>query len=95
MLAGVIMGFNSGLDLLFGALVVLIPSFWVALSLTAHRPGNGAVWVGLGRYTLAAIGFAVLFVLRPSSAPVMVLLGSIMALLLPPIVLVWQQRGRK
>jgi hypothetical protein len=95
MLAGVIAGFDGGLDLLLGALVVLIPSVWVALSLTAHRPAGGAVWVGLARYTLAAVGFALLFALRPRSAPAMVLLGSIMALLIPPIVLMWQQRRRK
>ena len=31
-------GFDGGLDLGLGALVVLAPSFWVALSLTARRP---------------------------------------------------------
>lgn len=86
---------DAGLDLLLGALVVLIPSIWVALSLTARRPGGGSVWMGLARYTAAAVGFAVLFTVRPSSAPEMVLLGSVLALLIPPIVLVRQQRHNK
>ncbi len=91
-LAGVLKGFDGGLDLVLGSLVVLVPSFWVALSLTARRSAGGAVWMGLARYTAAAVGFALLFALRPSSSPGMVLLGSILALLIPPIVLAWQQR---
>lgn len=91
-LAGVLRGFDGGLDLVLGSLVVLVPSCWVALSLTARRSAGGAVWMGLARYTAAAVGFALLFALRPSSSPEMVLLGSILALLIPPIVLAWQQR---
>lgn len=93
--AGVVRGFDGGLDLVLGALVVLVPAFWVALSLTARRSAGGAVLMGLARYTAAVVGFALLFALRPSSSPGMVLLGSILALLLPPIVLVWQQRPSK
>jgi hypothetical protein len=87
-------GFDEGLDLMLGALVVLTPSLWMALSLTARRPGGSAVWIGFARYTAAAVGFAVLFALRPNSSPERVLLGSILALLIPPIVLAWQQRSR-
>ena len=94
-LAGVLRGFDGGLDLVLGSLVVLVPGFWVALSLTARRSASGAVWMGLARYTAAAVGFALLFALRPSSSPGMVLLGSILALLIPPIVLAWQQRPSK
>ena len=94
-LAGVLRGFDGGLDLVLGSLVVLVPSFWVALSLTARRSAGSAVWMGLARYTAAAVGFALLFALRPSSSPGMVLLGSILALLIPPIVLAWQQRPSK
>ena len=93
--AGVMESFDGGLDLVLGAVVVLVPSFWVALSLTAGRSAGGAVWMGLARYTAAAIGFALLFALRPSSSPEMVLLGSILALLITPIALAWQQRPRK
>ena len=93
--AGVMESFDGGLDLVLGAVVVLVPSFWVALSLTTRRSASGAVWLGLVRYTAAAIGFALLFALRPSSSPGMVLLGSILALLIPPIVLAWQQRPGK
>ena len=94
-LAGVLRGFDGGLDLVLCAVVVLVPSFWVALSLTTRRSASGAVWLGLVRYTAAAIGFALLFALRPSSSPGMVLLGSMLALLIPPIVLAWQQRPDK
>ena len=94
-LAGVLKGFDGGLDLVLGSLVVLVPSCWVALSLTARRSAGGAVWMGLARYTAAAVGFALLFALRPSSSPEMVLLGSILALLISPIVLAWQQRPSK
>ena len=93
--AGVVRGFDGGLDLVLGAMVVLLPSFWVALSLTARRSTGGAVWMGLVRYTAAAVGFALLFALRPSSSPGMVLLGSMLALLIPPIALAWQQRPGK
>ena len=94
-LAGVVRGFDVGLDLVLGALVVLVPSFWVALSLTARRSAGSAVWMGLARYTAAAVGFALLFALRPSSSPGMVLLGSILALLIPPIALARRQRPSK
>ena len=93
--AGVMESFDGGLDLVLGAVGVLVPSFGVALSLTTRRSASGAVWLGLVRYTAAAIGFALLFALRPSSSPGMVLLGSILALLIPPIVLAWQQRPSK
>ena len=94
-LAGVLRGFDGGLDLLLGSLVVLVPSCWVALSLTARRSAGSAVWMGLARYTAAAVGFALLFALRPSSSPGMVLLGSILALLIPPIALARRQRPSK
>ena len=90
--AGVMESFDGGLDLVLGAVVVLVPSFWVALSLTARGPRGGAVWTGLARYVGAAVGFALLFALRPSSSPGMVLLGSMLALLIPPVILAGRQR---
>ena len=92
LLCGAMKGLDRGLDLGLGALVVLVPSFWVALSLTARGPGGGAVWTGLARYVGAAVGFALLFALRPSSSPGMVLLGSMLALLIPPVILAGRQR---
>ena len=47
--AGVMESFDGGLDLVLGAVVVLVPSFWVALSLTTRRSASGAVWLGLVR----------------------------------------------
>ena len=90
--AGVFRGLNTSLDMLLGAAVVLLPSAWVAMSLTSGRSMISPIWLGLARYSLAAAGFAVLFVLRPNSEPLSVLAGSALALVLPPIVVVWHQR---
>ena len=92
LVAGVFRGFSSSLDMLLGAAVVLLPSAWVATSLTSGRSLINPIWLGLARYSLAAAGFAVLFVLRPDSEPLSVLAGSALALVLPPAVVVWRQR---
>ena len=94
LVAGVFRGFNTSLDMLLGAAVVLLPSAWVATSLTSGRSVISPIWLGFARYSLAAAGFAVLFVLRPDSEPLSVLAGSALALGLPPAVLVWHQRGQ-
>ena len=62
LVAGVFRGFNTSLDMLLGAAVVLLPSVWVATSLTSGRSVISPIWLGLARYSLAAAGFAVLFV---------------------------------
>jgi hypothetical protein len=92
LVAGVFRGFNTSLDMLLGAAVVLLPSVWVATSLTSGRSVISPIWLGLARYSLAAAGFAILFVLRPDSGPLSVLAGSALALVLPPVVVVWHQR---
>ena len=92
LVAGVFRGFTTSLDMLLGAAVVLMPSAWVATSLTSGRSMISPIWVGFARYSLAAAGFAVLFVLRPDSEPLSVLAGSAVALAVPPAVLVWRQR---
>ena len=94
MVAGVFRGFTTSLDMLLGAAVVLMPSAWVATSLTSGRSMISPIWVGFARYSLAAAGFAVLFVLRPDSEPLSVLAGSTLALVLPPAVVMWHQRRR-
>jgi len=90
--AGVFWGFQTSLDMLMGAAVILVPSVWVAASLTSGRSVMSPIWMGLARYSLAAVGFAMVFALRPESGPVAVLAGSALALLLPPLMVVWQQR---
>lgn len=92
LIAGIIRGFNTSIDMLLGAAVVLLPSVWVATSLTSGRSMISPILLGLSRYSLAAAGFAVLFVLRPDSGPLGVLAGSAVALVMPPAVLVWHQR---
>ena len=92
LVAGVFRGFNTSLDMLLGAAVVLLPSAWVVTSLTSGRSMISPIWLGLARYSLAAAGFAMLFVLRPGSEPLSVLAGSALALVLPPAVVVWHQR---
>ncbi len=82
-LAGAISGVRISLDMLLGACVVLLPSGWMALSLTSERSAFSPVWLGAARYGLATMGFAVLFALRPDSEPLAVLAGSAIALLLP------------
>jgi len=90
--AGAIWGFHTSLDMLMGAAVVLVPSAWVAASLTAGRSVISPIWMGLARYSLAGVGFAIVFALRPESGPIAVLAGSVLALLLPPLTVVWHQR---
>ena len=90
--AGVFRDFQMSLDMLMGAAVILVPSVWVAVSLTSGRSVISPIWMGLARYSLATVGFAMVFALRPQSSPVAVLAGSALALLLPPLMVVWQQR---
>ena len=90
---GLFRGLNTSLDMLFGGAVVLLPTLWVAMNLTSGRSIFGPVWLGLARYTLAGVGFAVLFAVRPNSQPLVVLAGSCAALVLPSVLLFWRQRG--
>ena len=83
---------QMSLDMLMGAAVILVPRVWVAVSLTSGRSVISPIWMGLARYSLATVGFAMVFALRPQSSPVAVLAGSALALLLPPLMVVWQQR---
>jgi len=81
--AGAIYGVHISLDMLLGAVVVLLPTGWVVLSLTSARSTFSPIWLGLARYSLAALGFATLFAMRPGSYPLAVLAGSAMGLFLP------------
>ena len=90
---GLFRGLNNSLDMLFGGAVVLLPTLWVAMNLTSGRSIFGPVWLGLARYTLAGVGFAALFAVRPNSQPLAVLAGSGAALVLPSVLLFWRQRS--
>ena len=91
MVAGVFRGFSMSLDMLMGA-AVLLPSVWVAVSLTSGRSVISPIWLGLARYSLATVGFAMLFRAAARSEPRSVLAGSAIGLFLPPLMVVWQQR---
>jgi hypothetical protein len=80
---GVKAGVHIFLDMVLGAIVVLAPSGWMVLSLTSERSAVSPVWLGVARYGLAAVGFAALFAIRPTSDPLAVLAGSAVALFLP------------
>ena len=90
---GLFRGLNTSLDMLFGGAVVLLPTLWVAMNLTSGRSIFGPIWLGLARYTLAGVGFAALFAVRPNSQPLAVLAGSGAALVLPSVLLFWRQRS--
>ena len=90
---GLFRGLNTSLDMLFGGAVVLLPTLWVAMNLTSGRSIFGPVWLGLARYTLTGVGFAALFAARPNSQPLAVLAGSVAALVLPSVLLIWRQRS--
>ncbi len=81
--AGTAAGVHISLDIMLGAVVVLLPTGWLALSLTSARSALSPIWFGLARYSLAALGFAALFALRPGSHPLAVLAGSAVGLFLP------------
>ena len=49
--AGVFWGFQTSLDMLMGAAVILVPSVWVAASLTSGRSVMSPIWMGLARYS--------------------------------------------
>ena len=85
-------GLNTSLDMLLGGAVVLLPTLWVAMSLTSGRSIFGPVWLG-SPVTLAGVGFAALFAVRPNSHPLAVLAGSGAALVLPSVLLFWRQRS--
>ena len=90
---GLFRGLNTSLDMLLGGAVVLLPTLWVAMNLTSGWSIFGPVWLGLARYTLAGVGFAALFAVRPNSQPLAVLAGSGAALVLPSVLLFWRQRS--
>ena len=95
---GVNAGVHISLDMLLGAVVVLVPSGWMVLSLTSERSAFSPVWLGVARYGLATVGFAALFAFRPTSDPLAVLAGSAVALFLPSALIAnnkWSgQQGR-
>ncbi|GIR70081.1 MAG: hypothetical protein CM15mP74_13320 [Halieaceae bacterium] len=72
---GFLRGLDTSLDMLLGGAVVLLPTLWVAMNLTSGRSIFGPVWLGLARYTLAGVGFAALFAVRPNSQPLAVWLA--------------------
>ena len=72
--------------------VVLLPTLWVAVSVTSGHSAVNPALMGLARYTLAGLGFAALFALRPTSEPLPVLAGSMASLVLPSVLLLWRQR---
>ena len=92
LLVGFLQGLEASIDIVLGGTIVLLPTLWVAVSLTSGRSAVNPALMGLARYTLAGIGFAALFSLRPSSDPLPVLAGSLAALVLPSVFLMWRQR---
>ena len=86
-------GVRISLDMFMGAVVVLLPTGWVALSLTSARSTLSPIWLGLARYSLAALGFAALFAMRPGSHPLAVLAGSAMGLFLPAALVARNKRA--
>ena len=92
LLAGLLRGLHTFFDIVLGSAVVLLPTLWVAVSVTSGRSAVSPTLMGLARYTLAGIGFAALFALRPSSELLPVLVGSMASLVLPSALLMWRQR---
>ena len=92
LLAGFLRGLQTFFDIVLGSAVVLLPSLWVAVSVTSGHSAVSPALMGLARYTLAGLGFAALFALRPSSEPLPVLAGSMASLVLPSVLLLWRQR---
>ena len=90
LVAGLFWGARATQDVLCGAAIVLFPSIWVALCLTSGRGLVFPVWLAATRFGLAGCGFAVLFALRPDSQLIAVLVGSVFALFVPPLLLLWQ-----
>ena len=68
LLAGLLLGLQTFFDIVLGSAVVLLPSLWVAVSVTSGHSAVSPALMGLARYTLAGLGFAALFALRPSSS---------------------------
>ena len=92
LLAGFLWGQQTFFDIVLGGAVVLLPTLWVAVSVTSGRSAVSPALMGLARYTLAGIGFAALFALRPNSESLPVLAGSMASLVLPSAVLKWRRR---
>ena len=92
LLAGFLLGLQTFFDIVLGSAVVLLPTLWVAVSVTSGHSAVSPALMGLARYTLAGLGFASLFALRPSSEPLPVLAGSMASLVLPSVLLLWRQR---
>ena len=91
LLAGFLRGLQTFFDIVLGSAVVLLPTLWVAVSVTSGHSAVNPALMGFARYTLAGLGFAALFALRPTSEPLPVLAGSMASLVLPSVLLLWRQ----
>jgi hypothetical protein len=54
--AGAIHGVRISLDMVLGAVVVLLPSGWVAVSLTSERSVLSPIWLRVGALQFGNIG---------------------------------------
>ena len=92
LLLGSAVGFFWGIkvmyDLLLGAVIICVVSAWTALRITSDKSLMSPILMGMARYSLVGLGFAMLFMVRPNSMLLAVLAGSSLALALPIFLLV-------
>ena len=82
---GLFWGFTLAVDFLVGAAVVTLPNMWVVAKGFFGRPLGTMIALGLTKYALAGLGFAVWFAVAPDSNALLVLAGSATVLLITPI----------
>ncbi len=75
-----------------GVMIVVLPDAWVAHQLTTGRHYLPVV-LGLSKYVLSGVGFAVLFAFMPETPVIWVLAGAVTAILGIPIAFTVLQKG--
>ena len=73
-------GFQAGVDLFLGGLVVILPQSWLAYQLGSQRWSGKPAVLAFAKYSLAGAGFAALFALKTPINGLAVLAGAVIAI---------------
>lgn len=67
LLAAVVSTFGLAVDIAAGVLIAALPQCWFVVRGTRSREIGAAAVLAMGKYSLAAAGFAIWFVARPEA----------------------------
>jgi hypothetical protein len=85
-------GFEAAKAAFIGGAIILVPSGWLAHRVASTQGAQYATAVALVKFSLCGLGFALLFVLKPSIHAFAVFIGAATVLLALPIATGMAQR---